>query len=252
MNEKNCFCASNKSLLINDREDVKIVNNLTILVYLARMIETNSDSKYLVSNLTLDETINELGGFDFTKFIPRNTLILNCGSGIYRTFEQDLLVQKPDISIISVDPSLGVMTINRNGFFTTQGYQVYVNIPHGIVYEPLDSSNSSKIFRDNQAIQFDRERKSILSQIPGAIAADGIKLPFKKHVFDTIIDVRGAMLYIKQDYQIMEQYFSELKRTLKKDGFIVSIIMDPIQREVITNLKMRKIRFAQNAFLVTN
>ncbi|OGG35263.1 hypothetical protein A2363_02450 [Candidatus Gottesmanbacteria bacterium RIFOXYB1_FULL_47_11] len=214
------------------------------------MIEANGNPNFLVSDLTLAETITVLG-FDFTKFIPKGGRVLNCGSGIYRKFERELLEVIPHLSLISIDPSLGVVTINHDGSRTSQGYQIYVNVPHGVVYEPLDKSRSKHIIRGEQAVKFDMERKGVVTQIPGAVAADGINLPFKDHLFDTIIDVRGPILYLKHNYQIMKKYFSELKRTLKNDGFIVCIHMDPIQREVIINLQMRVIQQTKDAWLIT-
>jgi hypothetical protein len=216
------------------------------------MIEANNDSRFTISDLTLAETITKLGEFDITKIIHPGARILNCGSGIYRTFEKELLKVIPDLSIISIDPSLGVVTIDQEGSKTTQGYQIYLNLPQGVVYEPLNDTQSNKIARGNQAIQFDRERKANLTQIPYAVAANGIHLPFKNQMFDTIIDIRGPMLYLKQEYQIMKQYLFELKRTLKTDGFVVCIFLDPIQREIITSLKMCFAQWAKNTFIITN
>jgi len=215
------------------------------------MIESNRNSEFLVTDLSLEETIAALDGFDFTKFIPNNAVILNCGSGIYRTFEKDLLKKTPNLFIVSIDPSLGVVTINNDGSITTQGYQIYVNVPNGVAYEPINESDSPDIIRGQEAIEFDTKRKKVLTQIPGAVAADGVKLPFKDQSFDFILDVRGAMLYLKEDYQVQMGYISEMKRTLKNTGLILSIFLISIQKNILSDLNMNFTRHTKWAYIIT-
>jgi hypothetical protein len=215
------------------------------------MIETNGETNFSVSDLSLAETITALDGYDFTPLIPHNARILNCGSGVYRTLEKDLLRVLTDVSITSIDPSLGVVTINKDGSRTTQGYQIFVNVPHGVVYEHQNDTRSKKIVRDEAAIQFDTNRKKIVTQIPGAVAADGANLPFKNQAFNSIIDIRGPLLYLKQDFQTIKQYISELKRTLCDDGFILSVFLGIIHREVLDELQMNVTQKTKNAFIIT-
>jgi SAM-dependent methyltransferase len=216
------------------------------------MIESNRYPHYLISDLTLTETIEHLGDFDFTQLIPHNAKVLNCGSGVFRTMERDLLNIRPDLDIVSIDPSLGIFTPDRYGCITTQGYQIYINTPHGVAYEPVNNSCLPNIARGQQAIVFDAERKAVITRFPGTVGAEGTHLPFVEKLFDVIMDIRGPMLYLKQNFNTTMQYFLELKRVLNPNGFILAIFLDPIQKRVLSEINMNYNDHTPNAITIHN
>lgn len=116
--------------------------------------------------------------------IPQHGKILNIGSGIAQQFEKDVKIARPDIRVISVDPSTVKM--------------VYLPEMGGLTKEGM------------------RQRNQYLQKHGGGytVAAYGHELPMKNDSMDLALDVLGPAYYIRE-VDTLKEYMREVIRTLK-------------------------------------
>ena len=150
-----------------------------------------------------DRGLNEyekLAGFDHKNF-PPGTIILNIGSGAEQAFEQNLRKKRPDLKIISIDPSV---------------------IEKRYDYQGATYSNSV-VFKSE-------EDQRILANKERTLVALGQKLPLKDECVNIAIDIHAVAHYAKSEEQY-KKYLREVMRVLKPGGefYIFNTYMgDPI------------------------
>lgn len=117
--------------------------------------------------------------------IVQHGAILNLGSGITQLFEQDVKRARPDIDIISVDPS------------TFQTVEMVAKNPYELEKEK-------------------HERRTYLQEHGGGHTLDayGQELPIKNDSIDVALDVFGPAYYLRNK-NLLQKYIREVRRTLK-------------------------------------
>jgi len=121
------------------------------------------------------------------KDIPQGGRILNIGSGLYQTFEKELKKNRPDLEIVSIDPSL----IEKDFL--------------------AENSEVEKVKPDSS------QRLQALSNKENTVIAIGQRLPFPDNVFDMSVDIHGPAQYSK-DEETYKKYLKEAVRVLKPGG----------------------------------
>jgi hypothetical protein len=173
--------------------------------------------------------------------LPTHARLLNVGSGVHRKFERDIHKIRPDLMINSIDPSLGIVTIDENGDLTTQGFHIECWSKALISYSsarPKPLLPEVLVYTGSRAIEYDRERKRLAVQTPGAIASLASALPFRGESFNLIIDNMGPILYLRSDIDKLN-YLSELQRVLRKDGKIYVSSLRKKNKEILDALNMK-------------
>lgn len=128
----------------------------------------------------------ELAHFNH-KDIPQGGKVLNIGSGLYQTLEKELKESRPDLKIVSIDPSL----IEKD-FLAENSKGEIVNVDGD-------------------------QRLKALSNKENTVIAIGQRLPFPDNVFDMSVDIHGPAQYSK-DEEIYKKYLKEVVRVLKPGG----------------------------------
>lgn len=192
--------------------------------------------------------------FNFTKkerdAIPHNAVILNIGSGSFRTFESELHVERPDLKIISIDPSLGAFTINREGKPNTNEIN-FVNLPEEefIVYAPnenlIDAEGNPRfsedqIFTGEKAIKMDKIRKKLATRTPGAVAGSAIRLPLADKSVDIAFDLWGPIRYLRNIDEKVD-YLKEVKRVMKPAAKLYASYLGEREKAILDSLNLKYI-----------
>lgn len=166
------------------------------------------------------ETAQELGHFKISD-IPHNARVLNVGSGYSQVFEKQLKATRPDIQIVSVDPSTAMLD-----------YKVVLN----------GSSSWDGKWRVKTRTQLE-ERIATLNNKENTVAALGQELPFADGSFHFGIDIYGAAKYAR-DIDSYKRYLREIKRTVNGQFYIAEVFGGTI----INNKPNEQIQSAQNIF----
>ncbi|MDP3973824.1 MAG: class I SAM-dependent methyltransferase [Candidatus Daviesbacteria bacterium] len=149
--------------------------------------------------------------FSFTPGdFKQNARILDVGSGTYQAFAKKLRNMRPDLDVVSIDPSLFIAD-----------------------YEIQDETGKIRPITRGEKTER-RLKKS--SQVIAAMAPD---LPFKNDSFDYIFDNHGAFMYFPNDPKELKNYLGELLRITRPDSqiniypldlYIEALIEDPNER----------------------
>lgn len=150
--------------------------------------------------------------FNFTPDqLKTGAVILDIGSGTYQAFARDLNQTRPDITVISVDPTLLMSK------YDTQ--------------DPTDQQIRPVTEEEKQ-----ERRKNKFGNTVAAMAPD---LPFTDGSFDYVFDNHSAFIYFPDNLAILKDYLSELIRITKPAGqinifpldlYIDALIADPRER----------------------
>ncbi len=121
-----------------------------------------------------------------------NSRVLDAGSGIHQTFAREIQQQRPDIRVVSLDPTLFL-----------KKYDI----------------------ETKQATDAEREkrRKEKYGEVVAAIFP---KTPFKDKSFNYIFDNHGPFMYFEDQFTGLKSYISELLRLLKPDGSVFIYPLD--------------------------
>lgn len=129
-----------------------------------------------------------------------NAEILDIGSGTNQEFARKLSLKRPDVHVVSVDPTLALPTEEQKLKET------------GLVYELQskgeDIHHSTEKERENRI-------KNKFGDVLAALAPD---LPFEKSTFDYIFDNHAAFMYFSEGKGLHEKYLQEVLRILKPEG----------------------------------
>lgn len=171
---------------------------------------TNRDYETIASRLNLTP--------EYIENIPKNSKVLEIGSGLNQSFARGLSKLRPDLKIVSLDPSLA---INPKEFKT----RVIRNEDGDL--ESVYYTNSSKDYsgeyysfgrlEDSKKVQQERIENAMKTGL--SLAGKAPELPFRENTFDLIVDSFGPILYLqgkKQDQLI--SYFRRIYNILKVGG----------------------------------
>ncbi len=126
---------------------------------------------------------------DFVHFVPedmvQNALLVNVGGGENQTFEKQLKVIRPDIKVITLDPSV---------FTENAIYQV-------------EAKDSFKLLSVDEI----KERAKNLPNKAGTIKAYGQNMPLRSNLADVVLDVHAASQWAKN----MEEYKAFIKESMR-------------------------------------
>jgi SAM-dependent methyltransferase len=162
-------------------------------------------------------THRELSDYEYffqfqAKEMMPNSRVLDLGSGISQELARDLRRIRPDIQVISIDPSL-VLPPDEESLKKM-----------GIVYS-LAMLNDSDEER--------AKRNSV--KVKNLIAAVAPNLPIKSKSFDYVFDSHGPYLYLKDD-QLKVDYIKEIVRIGAKNATIGIYPLEEIANESLEML----------------
>jgi SAM-dependent methyltransferase len=199
----------------------------------------NDIDKFVVTDASLGEhqTRFEELKLEDENVIPLNGHIVNIGSGINRKLEKDLLIKRPDINFISIDPSWAIKKYTgeehkgeenkRWDIITHDGERDFVvykrnNLSGGKDIEPNNKKDKLKLenktlFTDSEIENHWRERMNAsckTKQAEGAFAMLAPDLGIKSNSIDAVIDSFGAYQHLESD-DLKECYLREIVRILR-------------------------------------
>lgn len=141
------------------------------------------DIPFLVTDRNM-AFIKENHVFDLYKELanwPRGSLVIVSGSGSYRRLEQDLYKLRPDLQVISVDPTLGL---------EDSTHTVQVETPTVFIYKPKSQQSQTPSNPDFNTIQ--RQRRNSPNLLDAlAISATFPDLPLSDSSVDVFVDIFG-------------------------------------------------------------
>lgn len=207
------------------------------------------EGELAVSDRTLVEYADE---FNLPKKerdkIPHGAVILNIGSGSFRTFESELHVERPDLQMVSIDPSLGKVSIDYEGAPDTQGTNLINLTDRGfLIYAPDENLvgkegkprfKQNEVYSGNMAVELDKTRKKIATRTEGAVAASAVTLPLKDESVDIAFDFWGPIRYLRSGEDI-QNYLLELKRIMKPNAKIYVSYLGALEKAILDNLGLR-------------
>ena len=73
--------------------------------------------EFFVTNRTFEQICHlvQLTEQDITD-LPKNAVILEIGSGVFQNFARQMSEIRPDVQVLSIDPSLAIGTQGKNNF----------------------------------------------------------------------------------------------------------------------------------------
>lgn len=170
--------------------------------------------------------------------LPQNGRVLEVGSGIHRKFAEGISKLRPDLKIVSVDPTLG---ITKNDFSSIverddEGNIKSVHYTNQIIMGKNDDRYSQGILEDTHAVRKERLKKSS-GEVVASLAP---KLPFKDKSFDLIVDTFGPGIYLQnQGESGLKEYLIRVCDLLTTGGeALIFPVLKISSREV--NEKLRE------------
>ncbi len=161
-------------------------------------------------------------GFSLDALKP-SAWVLDLGSGKFQEFARGSATNRSDLTVISVDPSLGLPIKDEEIDKLKVSYQIMY---YGLGKRPI-SEQEDRILR----------RKNVFGNVTAALAT---YLPFRNEVFDYIFDNHGAFTYSPAyREELLKKYLQELLRVLKPSG-IISIYPGDLMEE-LTGLRKLEI-----------
>ncbi len=159
------------------------------------------------------------------KDLKPNAIVLDAGSGTEQEFAKSLATSRPDIRVISLDPSLALPSDDEA--------LKEMGISYDII--PLKSPNKP----DEKTTQQDREQR-VKNKFGEVVAAIAPHLPFKDQTFDYIFDNHGPFMYFSPDKNELERYVAELLRITKPGGNIDIYPLDTYSEALMNNRQKLK------------
>lgn len=148
--------------------------------------------------------------------IPENGSVLEVGSGVYRNFASGLSMERPDLKIFSVDPTLA---ISKEEFVSVVRRNDEGKIRSIYYTNKLVDKNAeylmTGIVENNQKILKERLGEGQVNDV----ASLAPNLPFKNETFDLIVDSFGPGFYLHSNgRQEFEKYLLSIFNLLRPGG----------------------------------
>jgi len=180
--------------------------------------------EFFVTNRTFEQicSLVKLTEQDITH-LPKNATILEIGSGVFQNFARQMSEIRPDVQVVSIDPSLAIGIHGKNNFELKTVRDEERNVETAIyqnkgILSSFIPPKKSKV-EELQSLQELRIKEALKTgNVLAALAPD---LPIKDSSLDLIIDVYGPGFYIQVNQESeIERYFREIHRVLKPAGEI--------------------------------
>ena len=134
--------------------------------------------------------------------LPENAVVVEVGSGKNQEFEQGLRKLRPDIKVVSIDPTLSFNPERKDVFAKEK--------PDAVFYHQLKKGETLPLsIPEYRRIQTQR----IKDKQEGAVAALAPYLPLKADSVDLIVDRFGPFLYLDENY--LKDYIRTIASVLK-------------------------------------
>jgi SAM-dependent methyltransferase len=147
--------------------------------------------------------------------IPEDGKVLEIGSGVYRNFASELSSIRPDLKVISLDPTLG---IKKDDFLSVVKRDSQGKI-ESIYYTNKIINKDEDYFLNGKAENTQKVREERIKHEGLAVAALAPNLPFKNESFDLIVDTFGPGLYLHDLGEIeFNKYLKSVFELLKPGG----------------------------------
>lgn len=162
-----------------------------------------------------DRPIEEVSGLlhlkDTIKDLPEKAMVLDVGSGLNHLFKGAVNIERPDVTIVCIDPTLG---INSDKTFKIT---VDPKLKDAVTYS---SNKYDSDINVNEPVLFQEKRRE---KLVGSVAALAPVLPFTENTFNLIVDSMGPGMYLdrredREGYCQMRNYLEEVVRVLKSGG----------------------------------
>ena len=136
--------------------------------------------------------------------LPRNATVVDVGSGEFQEFSQGIKKQRPDVFVVSIDPSMALEGKDKNVIISESG--------SGKTYyrNPSQNKGLHKEHPLYTRIQLSRVRNAK----HGTVATIVPPIPLKPQSVDLLVDSYGPSLYLEEEAAIVE-YIKEISRVLK-------------------------------------
>jgi len=150
--------------------------------------------------------------------LPIDAKIAEIGSGLDQEFANGVKSIRPDVKVISLDPTLGLE--NKDFYTTTEE-----SPDHGIrsvQYKYNDPEINKSSYADSLEKQQETKRKRLESahETGGVVAGLAPEIPFADESLDLLVDSWGPGLYLDryEEGSELEIYLNNISRSLKNGG----------------------------------
>lgn len=151
--------------------------------------------------------------FDFrAEQLKYGSRILDIGSGTNQNLARNLKQKRPDIKVISLDPTL---FLSKYDIGTVKG---------------------GKPSTDKERQQ---RKKQKFGEVVAAIFPNAPHLPFRDKSFDYIFDNHGPFMYFEDDFRVLRDYIVEIMRVLKPQGTVyiypLDLLVDMFSGDILSH-----------------
>jgi SAM-dependent methyltransferase len=136
--------------------------------------------------------------------LPKAAVVVEVGSGVFQEFAYEVNKLRPDIRMISIDPTMAFSRDRKDVRLGTKGTAYN--------YEQAGDQKGEEI-RRYQTLHGERIDK----HLPGTISALASDLPFADGSIDLLVDCWGPAIYLRK-YNDFSDYIYEISRVLKNGG----------------------------------
>ncbi len=180
--------------------------------------------------------------------LPRNGVIVEIGSGLSQNFANETKKLRPDLKVISLDPTLG---IHSSDFFTTHERNKEGKLEQvSYTYFGKDSYYEGKTpeYADPPEISktIGQERITQANETGNVVSGLAPEIPFASNSIDMLIDLWGPGLYLERysDGSQLQLYLENVIRVLKQGGeaiiYPIDYYNEALEENSIRNTNAKK------------
>jgi hypothetical protein len=179
----------------------------------------NKNDEYRVTDRTYEQSLDFSDLIDEDiKILPNAAVVVDIGSGVNQRFSQGVKELRPDIKVVSIDPTL---SLKDQGDFRVKSYR---DVESGKLNRVDYSRKITLSGKPIKAELYDpeemledivSERLNIAQGNPSTLAAFAPDLPLKSESVDLIIETHGPFMY---ELGSQKEYIDQIVRVLKVDG----------------------------------
>ena len=158
--------------------------------------------------------------------LPKNAMLLIVGGGINRLTERELLTERPDLRIATVDPTLGIGFEDQEDPWKIFRYMDGEYLTYSTNNNITADDRENSIVSDSQTFQ--QNRINSLTELPGSVAALAPNLPFRDDTFDIVIEAFGPTRYLENTEDV-NKHLTQLCDMLRKGGIAYVNFVRPDQ-----------------------
>ncbi len=199
----------------------------------------NKETSFYVTNRSFEQLSPYLDLSDaFIQNLPEKARVLEVGSGVFRNFAAGLSAKRPDLQVISLDPTLA---ISKKDFLSVVERDQKGDI-QSIYYTNKIIDNNKDYYFAGKDEDPQKVREERLKGSDGlAVAAFAPNLPFKDGAFDLIVDTFGPGLYLHEEGEKeFKKYLTNVFNILKVGG---EVRIFPV---IKSNLRYRNLEELRN------